>query len=78
MGVCTKDIKCSLFSKQHGEICWDVTKTRNGMINEMINGMKVSTLMDLSWLLKDRNTHVIPLVLQGEQTTHAPAAYQCT
>ena len=47
---------------------------RNGMIHEM----KVSSLVDLSCLLKDRNTHVIPLVLQSEQIIYAPAAYQCS
>ena len=48
------------------------------MINGTIHGMKVSSLVDLSWLLKDRNTHIIPLALQSEQTTYAPAAYQCS
>ena len=60
----------------------DVTKTQNGTINGTIHGMKVSSLVDLSWLLKDRNMHVIPLALQSEQTIYAPAlapaAYQCS
>ena len=56
----------------------DVTKMWNGMINRMIHGMKGSSLVDLSWLLKDRNTHVISLALQSEQTIYAPASYQCS
>ena len=44
----------------------DMTKMQNKMINAMIHGMKVSSLVDLSWLLKDHNTHVIPLALQSE------------
>ena len=54
----------------------DVTKMRNGMINGTVQGMKVSSLVDLSCLLKDCNTHVISLALQSEQTIYAPAAYQ--
>ena len=61
-----------------GHLQTDVTKTRNGMINGTIHGMKVSSLVDLLCLFKDCNTHVIPLALQSEQTIYAPAAYQCT